>query len=549
MLIDKTKTRLRTRPRTMTTPSRDPLDPLANEQTPLIAPAHNGTKTADSQTGPQASRPYKRVLTLLCIVLVLVQCGDELGQSPNTRIAEAIICYRHYEATDPTKVLIGRAAIGPGAIGGVSEISCKVGAVQSQLSTLRGYQGFLDGMPSLLLALPFGWAADKYGRKPFLVLGVLSFVLRVIWKQLVFWFWQSLDIRWTWASALHGLMAGSSPVVSALFFVIVSDIVPENERSKIFLRLGGVNLISAVSMPLFSAWLMEFTPWIPSIGGTFLTACAMPVALAMPETLGWNSSSETLESITGVEREQRQEQGQPPASTETPIPPQSPPTSTVTSLRHALAFILADYRIPLLIASFLMHLAVIDSPPLQLQYISTRYDLTIANATKLLTLRSIANLTPLFVLLPLLSKFLTQTWHLSGQRSDLYLSRLSMITWAIGWTLFGLAPTLLPATAAMGMTALGSGSFFLIRAFLTPLVPEQNVAKLYSVISVVDTLGYMLGIPMLAALFNKGLAIGGYGVGLPFYVLGGMCTVVAVVLCLIGLRKGEEGNDGEDGGE
>ena len=532
----------------MTTPSRDPLDPLANERTPLIVPSHNGTKTADSQTSPQPSRPYKRVLTLLCIVLVLVQCGDELGQSPNTRIAEAIICYRHYEAADPTKLLIGRAAVGPGAIGGVSEISCKVGAVQSQLSTLRGYQGFLDGMPSLLLALPFGWAADKYGRKPFLVLGVLSFVLRVIWKQLVFWFWQSLDIRWSWASALHGLMAGSSPVVSALFFVIVSDIVPENERSKIFLRLGGVNLISAVSMPLFSAWLMEFTPWIPSFAGTFLTACAMPVALAMPETLGW-SSSETREPMTGLEQEQEQEREQSSAATSQRTSPQSPTSSPAATLRHALAFLRADYRIPLLIASFLFHLAVIETPPLQLQYISTRYDLTIANATKLLTLRSIANLTPLFVLLPLLSKFLTQTWHLSGQRSDLYLSRLSMITWAIGWTLFGLAPTLLPATAAMGITALGSGSFFLIRAFLTPLVPEQNVAKLYSVISVVDTLGYMLGIPMLAALFNKGLAIGGYGVGLPFYVLGGMCTVVAVVLCGIGLRKGEEGTDGEDGGE
>lgn len=532
----------------MVIPSRGPLDPLANEQTPLIAAHHDATKTADPRPGSQPPRPYKRVLILLCIVLVLVQCGDELGQSPNTRIAEAIICYRHYEAADPTKILIGRAAIGPGAIGGVSEISCKVSAVQSRLSTLRGYQGFLDGMPSLLLALPFGWAADKYGRKPFLVLGVLSFVLRVIWKQLVFWLWQSLDIRWTWASALHGLMSGSSPVVSALFFVIVSDIVPEDERSKIFLRLGGVNLISAVSMPLFSAWLMEFTPWIPSIGGTLLTACAMPVALAMPETMGWNTTSEAFECTTEEGRQQEQEQLHPPASTSSPPPHPSATTTAVTSLRHALAFIRADYRIPLLIASFLFHLAVIDSPPLQLQYISTRYDLTIANATKLLTLRSIANLTPLFVLLPLLSRFLTQTWGLSNQRSDLYLSRLSMITWAIGWTLFGLAPTLLPATAAMGITALGSGSFFVIRAFLTPLVPERNVAKLYSVISVVDTLGYMLGIPMLAALFNKGLAIGGFGVGLPFYVLGGMCTVVAVVLCGIGLRKGEEGNDADDGG-
>lgn len=507
--------------------SRDPLDPLANETTPLITSSDNTTKTAESQTSPRPTRPYKRVLTLLCIVLVLTQCGDELSQSPNTRIAEAIICYRHYEATDTAKLLIGRETIGPGAIGGVAEISCKVGAVQSQLSSLRGYQGFLDGMPSLLLALPFGWAADKYGRKPFLVLGVLSFVLRAIWKQLVFWFWQSFDIRWTWASALHGLMAGSSPVVSALFFVIVSDLVPEAERSKMFLRIGGVNLISAVCMPLLSAWLMEFTPWIPAIGGTILVTCAVLVTLAMPETLGWNTQSDPA---TATDQEQE-------------TAPETSPTNTnsLTQLRHALSFMWSDHRIPLLTLSFLLHLAVIETPPLQLQYVSTRYNLTISTATMILTLRSVANIALLFILLPFLSSLLRGTRNISGQRSDLYLSRFSLTAWTLGWTAFGLAPTLLGATAAMGVTALGSGSFFLIRAFLTPLVPTESVARLYSVISVVDTLGYMVGVPLLAGLFNRGLEIGGYGVGLPFYVLGGMCAVVWGVVCGIGLRKGEDG--------
>ena len=179
----------------MAGPSRDPLDPLADEHTPLITPSDNTPKPADAQVSSRPTRPYKRVLILLCIVLVLTQCGDELSQSPNTRIAEAIICYRHYEASDPSKLLTGRETIGPGAIGGVAEISCKVGAVQSQLSSLRGYQGFLDGMPSLLLALPFGWAADKYGRKPFLFLGVLSFVLRAMWKQFVLRFSQRFDLR------------------------------------------------------------------------------------------------------------------------------------------------------------------------------------------------------------------------------------------------------------------------------------------------------------------------------------------------------------------
>lgn len=473
------------------------------------------------------------MLLLICLALVLVQCGDQLAQSPNSRIAEAIFCYRHYEITDPTKLLLDRATVGPGAIGGVAEILCKGEAVQSQLSSLRGYQGFLDGLPALLLALPLGWAADKYGRKTLLTIGTLSFVFRAAWMQIVFWFWQSFDIRWTWASALHGLMAGSSPVVSALIFVIISDVVPEAERSKVFLQVGGANLISSVCMPLLAAWLMEFTPWIPATAGTILTACAVVVTFFMPETLGYNSLPPSSS-----------------ATTEQPSPSETNTRQThITTLRNAISFLWLDWRIPALILTFLIHLAIGDSSALTLQYVSTRYKLTFAEATTILTLRSIANILLLFLLLPFLSNLLTRSRGFCAQRTDLWMSRASMAFWALGWLVFGLSPTLLSATAGMGISALGSGSFFLIRSLLTPLVPAHNVARLYSLISVVDTLGAMLGAPLLAGLFNWGLRVGGYGVGMPFYFLGMVCAAITVLLCVVGLRKGEDGEEGREDGE
>jgi MFS family permease len=507
----------------MATSTQNPEDPLAHETTPLITTSRQKSDTTNQQSSSKSAKPYKRILLLLCTTLVLVQCGDQLSQAPNARIAEAIICYNHYETSDPSKLLQGRAATGPGAVGGVAEILCKVEAVQSQLSSLRGYQGFLDGLPCLLLALPFGWAADKYGRRPFLTLGCISFVIRAAWIQAVYWFWQSFDIRWSWASALHGLIAGSSPVVSMLFFVIISDIVPEADRSKVFLQVGGVNLISAVCMPLLSAWLMEITPWIPAIGGTSLIVSAVFVTLLIPETLGYN---------------------EPPPSSTT----ESSDSTTTASLRAAIAFLWTDWRIPALVLSFLIHLAVIDSPPLQLQYVSTRYNLTFAAATTIMTLRSIANILFLFLLLPFIAKTLTHKYNFCAQRTDLWMSRASMASWAVGWLLFGLSPDLLSATAGMGITALGSGSFFLIRSLLTPLVPAHNVARVYSLISVVDTLGAMLGAPLLAALFNWGLRVGGYGVGMPFYFLGVVCGVITVLLCVVGLRKGEDERGGGGGG-
>ncbi|KAM0707094.1 hypothetical protein Q7P35_006425 [Cladosporium inversicolor] len=503
-------------------------DPLTHETTPLLTTTRRRPDSVDLGSPSKPARPYKRVLLLICLTLVLVQCGDQLAQSPNSRIAEAIFCYRHYEITDPAKLLLDRATVGPGAIGGVAEILCKGEAVQSQLSSLRGYQGFLDGLPALLLALPLGWAADKYGRKTLLTVGTLSFVFRAAWMQIVFWFWQSFDIRWTWASALHGLMAGSSPVVSALIFVIISDVVPEAERSKVFLQVGGANLISSVCMPLLAAWLMEFTPWIPATAGTILMACAVIVTFFMPETLGYN------------------EQPSSPATTEPTNPPSSSETNNqthITTLRNAISFLWLDWRIPALILTFLIHLAIGDSSALQLQYVSTRYNLTFAEATTILTLRSIANILLLFLLLPFLSNLLTRSRGFCAQRTDLWMSRASMASWALGWLVFGLSPTLLSATAGMGISALGSGSFFLIRSLLTPLVPAHNVARLYSLISVVDTLGAMLGAPLLAGLFNWGLRVGGYGVGMPFYFLGMLCAAITVLLCVVGLRKGEDGEE------
>jgi hypothetical protein len=327
------------------------------------------------------------------------------------------------------------------------------------------------------------------------------------------------------------LIAGSSPVVSMLFFVIISDIVPETDRSKVFLQVGGVNLISSVCMPLLSAWLMDFTPWIPAMGGTSLIVCAVFVTLLIPETSGYNTPPPG--SVAELED---------PSTTETP----SNKPSTIAAIRNATAFLRADWRIPALVLTFLIHLAVVDSPPLQLQYVSTRYNLTFAAATTILTLRSVANILLLFLLLPYIAKTLTQKYNFCSQRIDLWMSRASMASWAVGWLLFGLSPTLLIATAGMGITALGSGSFFLIRSLLTPLVPAHNVAQVYSLISVVDTLGAMLGAPLLASLFNWGLRIGGYGVGMPFYFLGTVCAVITVLLCVVGLRKGEDGSgDGE----
>ena len=155
------------------------------ERSPLL-PSDNGTRNAPQQ--PPMSESWQtpeRITLLVMVVVLLVSLGDQWMETPQARIMESVICYRYYEETDPSKLLLGRDRVGPGAIGGVEEMYCKADEVQSELAMLRGRQQLFDGFPGLLLALPFGWAADRFGRKPLLLVGILAFILRASWIQLV----------------------------------------------------------------------------------------------------------------------------------------------------------------------------------------------------------------------------------------------------------------------------------------------------------------------------------------------------------------------------
>lgn len=144
----------------------------------------------------------------MMIILLLVSLGAYIMDSPTTRELEAVICYRYFEATDPSKIKIPRSLIGPGAIGGVDEFICKADAVQNELAEVNAYRVALDAFPSLLLSIPFAWLADKYGRWWLLFLNLLAAVLKTGWIQLVLWFWQAFDVRWTYLGSVFNLAGG-----------------------------------------------------------------------------------------------------------------------------------------------------------------------------------------------------------------------------------------------------------------------------------------------------------------------------------------------------
>lgn len=501
---------------------------------------------------PEHKRVDDYVITLLKVVILLLALGDDLLDSPMARITEAVICYRYYETTDPSKLLIGRDHIGPGAIGGVDELHCKLDAVQTELALLRGWQSLFDSIPGLLLAVPIGWAADRYGRKRFVLLALFGFFLQGAWPQFVTWLWQAFDIRTVWFSAFSGLMAGGIDTANMLFFVMVSDVASEARRAEVFFQLGAFSLGAMLVMPPVSAWLMRITsPWIPALAGSLLKLAGAAIFYLCPETLVY--AEKRRRAMAAIQQQRldscRDSRG---VDTDADNMGSTVPASRGECLKQswvdkflkASSFLRNDWRIAALIATFFGQAFLGRNRLLILQYLSKRYNISISVATLLMTARNLVTFLLFLVIFPFVSKLVIQRQLVvSAQQKDLHLARASYVLWTIGWTLMGLAPSATIAVVSMVIAALGQGTTLLTRSFLASLLQPHEVARAFSIISIVEMVGSMLGAPVLAGIFSFGLSLGSEWTGLPFIVIGLVSAAFTAVMFAVGLRRDEAGNE------
>lgn len=219
----------------------------------------------------------------------------------------------------------------------------------------------------------------------------------------------------------------------------------------------------------------------------------------------------------------------------------------IASFKDQFAFLLDDWRLSALILPFILHMLVGTISGLLLQYLSKRYGLTFADATLLMTIKNGTLVLLLFAILPYVSTVCMQKYHLSGPRKDLYLVQGSLVLIAVGWTLVGLSPNIAAVTVSLAIASLGQGMPLLLRSFVTALVPSHHIARVYSLITIIDTVGIMVGSPMLAGLFKRGLSLGGSWIGLPFYFTALTALACLLLLLRIRLRKAEEGySSGEE---
>ncbi|KAL2829492.1 major facilitator superfamily domain-containing protein [Aspergillus cavernicola] len=489
-------------PRTPEDPEREPL--LGERSSPAAR---------DASPNP-LSRHHRRLLLLVCATIVAADFGSALALAPQISIFESLICRR----------------IGDG-------VDCKSPEVQGELALLTGWKETADQLPGIILALPYGFAADRIGRKPILLLAVAGVVLEDVAIRLVCWWNAALPLRMIWATPVFQIIGGGSQTATAMVYAMITDMVPAEKRASVFYIIAAAILLGEILATPTSAFLMAWSAWLPSLLSILFELLGLFSAAFIPET-----RPEATQAIKGNQDEEEREDS--PISEDNADHGQNYPSKPTyhrwkDTVKRYWMHIQGtsvkswNFNMVYIVCTFL--LASIGRQALQLviPYASKRFSWSIPRASFLVTLKGIINLVTLLFILPPLSTWLSKHASMSPALKDLRIVQGSAWLLTLGTILMSLAAQPPLFTFGLCFLALGWGFYSALRSLATALVLSSQVGVLSSCIGLAQSTGSLIAGPILAAAFRHALRMDGLGMGLPYMMTGGLFFLASCLTCLV----------------
>ncbi|MDY7083396.1 MAG: MFS transporter, partial [Halobacteria archaeon] len=174
----------------------------------------------------------------------------------------------------------------------LSTIEPQVNARLDQTTTMFGIQFAMFVLAQILLVAPLGAASDRYGRRPFLVAGLILLIPTTLAQGLV-----TTPLQMVVARFVQG---AAGAVVFAPSLALAGDLAGEGESgTKLSVLTMAFGLGTALG-PLSSGVLVQFGYIVPFAFGSLLAAIGAVLIYTQVEETLWSESAEDVEPAEGI---------------------------------------------------------------------------------------------------------------------------------------------------------------------------------------------------------------------------------------------------------
>ncbi|KAH7152836.1 major facilitator superfamily domain-containing protein [Dactylonectria macrodidyma] len=442
-----------------------------------------------------------------------------LYQLPLNRVIERRLCREYYASTDPR-------VIGPD--GSVSEDLCKIDAVQTSLGWIQGVMDTIWIGGDFIMTIPLSFLAEKWGRRMVLRLNLASRVFMLSWAVIVGFFDQLLPTKAIIVGPTLSVLGGDC-VFNSITYALASDLTDDHVlRAIYFGYMSSVSYVVALLGPALASATMTALLWLPFWLGIFLLLLAVPTIHKLPQ------SPQFSESESVPDEEQRQPLLSSPLLKAQDTQP-SLLHSTIQRFRILHTIVTSHPRnFSLLLFSFFLTSLASSDTKLLVQYISKRYSWTFASAGYLLSGKAVVNFTLLTVVIPrfLQSRRVSRgsvSMVESADSAHVRYANACLVVSVIGALGIAVAAEIWMLIPSLALYALGSAlPIFTLSLLKSPAVSPPHGkdhddatnpdTHIFSIVMLVKTVGSLLGAPTMAALWVRGIGIGGLALGMPYFI-------------------------------
>ncbi|KAI1305051.1 major facilitator superfamily domain-containing protein [Xylaria venustula] len=437
--------------------------------------------------------PSRYAIWLVLFLLLLVNLTNGITNIPLNRLLERRLCRAYYN-TDHD----------------VDEKLCKVDSVQQDLAWIMGSFETLWIVGDFVMTIPLTFLSERYGRSSILLLNLVPRLFMLLWTLGISYFEFYLPPRAAIAGASLSILGGDT-VFNSLIYGLAAKITEDNlTRAIYFSRMTALVSVVGFLSPAIAAAAMTIKLSLPFWLGTIFLLLAVPTVLLLP--VEGESQGETIEArrplISSPTLKARASR--------------KPLMSSIVDRVCSLVFAVGNFQLALLLLSmFLSSLASADTKLLA-QYISKRYHWTFASAGYLLSGKAVINFFLLTFVVPFFLATRGSTSQSLSDSANVRYARFCLVSSVLGALAIGFSSVIWELVPSLLLYALGVPlSIFTLSLANSPYMwartprrgPESSdpQSHIFSIIMMVKTLGSLIGAPLMATLWYRGIQASFYG--------------------------------------